>query len=101
MPSLSFFHKKGAALQAERPKRVGYWKASSIIVAQARPLVNRNFCRTGTTFRGRCRMCLNCKRFVKFSQIHRKRLFKRHATCYNTDKDKGNRLPDPDLCLPH
>ena len=28
MPSLSFFHKKGAALQAERPKRVGYWKAS-------------------------------------------------------------------------
>ena len=67
MPSLSFFHKKGAALQAERPKRV----------------------------------CLNCKRFVKFSQIHRKRLFKRHATCYNTDKDKGNRLPDPDLCLPH
>lgn len=101
MPSLSFFHKKGAALQAERPKRVGYWKASSIIVAQARPLVNRSFCRTGTTFRGRCRMCLNCKRFVKFSQIHRKQLFKRHATCYNTDKDKGNRLPDPALCLPH
>ncbi len=43
----------------------------------------------------------NCKRFVKFSQILSKPLFKPTAICYNTGKDKGNSLPDPTLCLPH
>ena len=98
MPSLSFFHKKGAALQAERPKRVGYWKASSIIVTQSPTCVNRRFCRIFTAFGEWCRMCPNCKRFVKFSQIPLKPLFKRTAICYNTEKDKGNPLPDPALC---
>ncbi len=46
-------------------------------------------------------MCPNCKRFVKFSQILSKPLFKPTAICYNTGKDKGNSLPDPTLCLPH
>lgn len=36
MPSLSFFHKKGAALQAERPKRVGYWKDGQAAVIGVR-----------------------------------------------------------------
>ena len=101
MPSLSFFHKKGAALQAERPKRVGYWKASSIIIQHACPRVNRRFCRFSATFRAACRMCLNDKLFIKFSQILSKVLFKRIAICYNAHKDKGNPLPDPTLCLPH
>ena len=44
MPSLSFFHKKGAALQAERPKRVGYWKASDTYDTPFCLPVNRNLC---------------------------------------------------------
>ena len=40
-------------------------------------------------------MCPNCKRFVKFSQILSKPLFKPTAICYNPVKDEGIPLPDP------
>src|SRR5699024_11802653 len=47
--------KKRSRCQRQRPKRVGYWKASICIVQPGLVLVNRSFWRKIGTFDGSCR----------------------------------------------
>jgi hypothetical protein len=71
-------HKKEPhSVIAMRPKRVGYWKASEIIVPRCPIFVNRSFWRKGTIFAEREQGCgTACDSFTRKRMEQRKIFYK-------------------------